>query len=268
MDYNKLISGIMKYGSTEHDICKHGLSVTPEQIQVNVVIAPWWTPNILPGLGEVEMLSHTDYAISVWNIRKDSTEMTYIRTGIGAPMLLEGLLPLGVTNCKRIIFIGSVGSLDSDIGIGDIVIPEFSICGDGTSRYLASDDLSYDVFGEKVYPDLSMYDNAVTEATKICKDNNVRLHIGRNFSVDTITAQFAHIDAIINMGCNVIEMETAAAFRAAHLMNIPIIALFSVSDNTVTGKSLVSGRTSDEMEYRKFTRREIFPQIILSVFGK
>lgn len=38
---------------------------------------------------------------------------------------------LGVTNCKNLIFIGSVGSSSEEINIGDIVIPKSSICGDG-----------------------------------------------------------------------------------------------------------------------------------------
>lgn len=48
--------------------------------------------------------------------------------------------------------------------------------------------------------------------------------------------------------------------------NIPMAALFSVSDNTVVNKSLVSGRTSEEMEYRKKVRSELFPQIITELF--
>ena len=67
------------------------------------------------------------------------------------------------------------------------------------------------------------------------------------------------------MGCNVIEEETAAAFRAA-MMGIPMAALFSVSDNTVAKKSLVSGRTKEEMEYRRYVRRELFPKIIFEFF--
>ena len=266
MDYNKLLLGMKRFGSTEQDICVHGLTVTPEQIKENVVIAPWWEPSTLPGLGEAQRLSPVGHAMGVWNIQNAKAEMTYIKTGIGAPMFLEGLLPLGVTRCKRIIFVGSVGSLVSDIGIGDIVIPKYSVCGDGTSRYLSSDDLTHDVFGEKVYPDSDMLDRTIAEASRICNENDVKWHLGRNFSVDTIAAQFAHIDTIINMGCNVIEMESAVAFRAAKLMGTPLVALFSVSDNTVTNKSLVSGRSSEEMEYRKFTRRELFPKIILSIF--
>ncbi len=59
-------------------------------------------------------------------------------------------------------------------------------------------------------------------------------------------------------------METAAAFKAAQVAGISLAAILSVSDNSVTKKSLISGRTDKEMEYRKFIRRAIFPQIILN----
>ena len=115
---------------------------------------------------------------------------------------------------------------------------------------------------------MDMNNTLISETTRLCNENNVKWHIGKNFSIDSIFAEYAHIDTILEMGCNVIEMETAVAFRAAKLMNIPLVALFSVSDNTVTNKSLVSGRTDEEMEYRKFVRRELFPEIILSTFAK
>ena len=69
------------------------------------------------------------------------------------------------------------------------------------------------------------------------------------------------------MRCNTIEMETAVAFHAAALMVIPMAALFSVSDNTVTKKSLVSGRTKEEMDYRRYVRKELFPRIIFDIFA-
>jgi purine-nucleoside phosphorylase len=194
-------------------------------------------------------------------------QITYIKTGIGAPVLMDALLSLGVTRCKKIIFIGSVGSLDKNIHIGDIVIPEFSICGDGASRYIASDLLNSDVFGEKVFPDDNLSKRILAITSNICIQNNVKWHIGHVFSIDTIFTQYAHIDEIIEMGCDVIEMETAAAFRAAKIADISIAAILSVSDNTVINKSLISGRTEEEMLYRKFVRRELFPKIIHEAFS-
>jgi len=34
----------------------------------------------------------------------------------------------------------------------------------------------------------------------------------------------------------------------------------------MTNKSVVSGRTPEEMKLHRFTKREIFPEIILSIF--
>ena len=266
MNYEQLIFGMKKYGSTNEDICIHGIGVPPEKVNERVIIAPWWEPSTFPEFPDAEYLSGSDHAsIKVWNLNEMG--ITYIKTGIGAPVLMDSVLSLGVTNCKRILFIGSVGALDSQIGIGDIVIPEYSVCGDGASRFIASDTMSNDVFGEKAYPDPALFEQTKSVAARICMANNVKWHIGRTFSIDTIFAQFAHLDEIMSMNCNVIEMETAAAFRAAALVRIPLTAIFSVSDNAITNKSLVSGRTAEDKAYRKFVRQEIFPKIILPLFG-
>lgn len=115
------------------------------------------------------------------------------------------------------------------------------------------------MFGTKAYPDPTFLEKAKTATNEICTANNVNWHIGRTFSLDTVFAQFAHIDNIIGLGCNVIEMETAAAFSAAKIMGLPLVALFSVSYNTVTKKSLISGRTQSEMDYRHFVRNTWSP---------
>ena len=174
------------------------------------------------------------------------------------------ILALGTTKCKKIIFVGSVGALDETIGIGDIVIPELSVCGDGVCRYMEK-DLTKDCFGEKYYLDPKMNQLLIEKTRKICTENSIRYHVLKNFSVDTIFAQFAHLDNIIDMNCKSIEMETAAAFKAGSLCHIPIVAIFSTSDNAMKKKSLYSGRTSEEQEYRKSVRKSIIPKIIFDM---
>ena len=268
MYYQQLLDGIKKYGSNENDICLHCIGIEADKINKNVILAPWWEPNSLLNLGKATYLSESDFsAIKVWNIENQSGNITYIKTGIGAPVLMDVVLGLGVTECENIIFVGSVGSLDENIGIGDIVIPEYSICGDGASRYVACDKLSdSDVFGTKVSPNKKLFESVCKHTNDVCSKNNVKYHIGRTFSIDSIFAQYAHVEEILEMGCNVIEMETASAFRAAEVADISMAAIFSVSDNTVINKGLISGRTAEEMEYRRFVRKELFPQIILKVF--
>ena len=104
-------------------------------------------------------------------------------------------------------------------------------------------------------------------AARICAENDARCHVAQNFSIDTILAQFARIREIQDLGCNVIEMETAAAFRAAQLAGISLGALFCVSDNTVASKSLLSGRIPGDMDYRNRVRETLFPQILLEALS-
>jgi len=84
--------------------------------------------------------------------------------------------------------------------------------------------------------------------------------------VDTIIAQFAHIDEIIGMGCNCIEMETSALFKSAEICSINAATVFSVSDNTILKKSLLSGMTEKEIDYEKNARRNTLTKIVIESF--
>ncbi len=269
MNYEKLLDGMKRFGSNETDVCLHGLGLLPEHVHENVIIAPWWDPSLFPALGKASPVCDVGFTtIQCWDIETDKDPITFIRTGIGAPVLVDALLALGVTRCRKIIFIGAIGALSPDMGIGDIIIPEYSICGDGVSRYIAYDSLSgNDCFGKKAYPDAELT-AALKNCTKeACSLHNVTWHTGRIFSIDTIFAQFAHIDEILSLGVNAIEMETAAAFLAGEVAGLKVTALFNVSDNTVANKSLVSGRSKEELDYRAFVRKELFPKIMLSAFS-
>ncbi len=270
MNFQDLISGMERFGSKREFICDQAIGVDSGHVREHVILAPWWEPPVFENLGKVELLSKSKSAsVKVWNISTNHGEITYLKSGIGAPVTIDAVLALGLTPCKKILFVGSAGALDQSIGIGDIVIPEYSICGDGASRYIVNNSLyDGDVFGEKVYPDQKLFAHLKNATNKICTENNLKWHLARNFSIDTIFAQFSHLDEIMGMGCNVIEMETAAAFRAAKLVNIPLTALFSVSDNTLQNKSLISGRTAKEIEYRRRVRRTVIPQIILEFFSQ
>ena len=268
MDYNELVSAIQQYGSTPEDICKLFLGVGGEKINEHVIIAPWWEPSAFARVAKDAEFLIQSANVRVWNLNSADQTITYIKTGIGAPVLADVILALGLSECKRLLFVGSVGALDVGITIGDIVIPEYSICGDGVSRYLDGGKLAdSDTFGRKSFPDEGLYEKLRQSVEAVCAEAGVQCHIGRTFSIDTIFAQFAHIEEILDMGCNVIEMETAAAFRAAELSGIPMAALFSVSDNTVTRKSLVSGRTAKEQSHRKEVRSTVFPCVWEKLFA-
>ena len=147
-----------------------------------------------------------------------------------------------------------------------MVIPEYSVCGDGVCRYLTGKPLKEsNTFGDKYYPDKELTNIALDTVKNICTKENISYHVAQNFSVDTIFAQFAHIDEIRSLGCNVIEMETAALFRAAQICNKKATAVFCVSDNSLTNKSLYSGRNENDKKLKGHSRYVITPKILLEI---
>ena len=254
MEYKDLLESHLRYGTTKEDIrIKRGY----EKVLKNVVIAPWWKHEIFDVLNyKMEELSD-----HVYNFYGEETSFTFIEIrSIGAPALVEYLMPLGVTNVENIIFIGSVGSLDESIKIGDLVIPEYSLVGDGSSRYF--NDNFEDEFMKKKYPS----ENITNKLIDVLKKENYKYHIVPNFSTDTIFGQFIHLDQMMEEGARVIEMETACLFKCNEILKRNITALFCVSDNTVINKSVYSGRTDEEEELRHKVRYNIMPNIIVKTF--
>ena len=256
MKYNDLLNSHLKYGTTSDDIIERK---GYEKILENVVIAPWWSHDIFDGLNfEVDQVND-----KVFNFYSDDLSFSYIELKrIGAPGIMDFILSLGVTKCKNVIFLGSAGSLDESIKIGEIVIPKYSICGDGASRYLNTN--LEDEFLKKEYPS-KIFTNDLID---ILKESNIKYHYVPNYSIDTVFAQFYHIDKILDLGAKTIEMETACLFKCCNLMNINATALFCISDNTILNKSLYSGRTDEENDYRHKIRYELIPKIVIDLFKK
>ncbi|MCI8485426.1 MAG: phosphorylase, partial [Lachnospiraceae bacterium] len=263
-----LLLNMTMFGATIEEICLHTLGVSADNINENVIVSPGWQPERLFHANVINQIVQSSplFGYKIWNI--EHRNITYIKTGFGAPVVLDALLLLGLTKCRKILFVSSVGALSSEMNIGDIVIPEYSASGDGAGRYL-SNHLFQDIFGEKQYPHNDLFQFLINETKRICEINSVKWHLGKTFCTDTIVAQYNHLESIIEMGYNSIDMESAAAFKAAKMMNIPIAALLNVSDNSTMNKSLMTDHNNQsEKEYRKFVRSEIFPQIIENVFSK
>jgi len=266
MIYEHILNANRRFGTEPVDIVHSGFHCEPEMIQSNVIVAPLWRPELFGNYFD-DMNQDLDGIFKIWTLSKADLKITYIVTGMGASSVIDIVLALGCTPCKKIIFIGSVGALDTHIGIGDIVIPEYSICGDGACRYLTNKKLTEnDSFGKKNYPNKELFDRIVLKTKEITGKNGVNYHIGKIFSVDTIIAQFAHLDEIINMGCNCIEMETSVLFKAAEICDISAGAVFSVSDNTLLRKSLLSGMTKEEKDREKNVRRNVLIKIVMESF--
>ncbi len=268
--YSALTEANENYGLKPENTCKSIFKCDVSDIREKVVIAPTWEPEIFKAhVDKIEKVSGpTGHGYTVYNLKKGDKIITYVNVGIGAGNLMDAVLTLGQTNCKEVIFIGSNGALKDGIKIGDIMIPEYSVCGVGADRYLCTNDVkNNDCFGKKYYPDTELLDNAMDVAKSVVDDTDIRVYTAQNYSCDSIYAQYAHLEEVVNLGCNSIEMETATLFNSAKVAGLKSVAIFNVSDNSASGKSLYNGRTHSDQERRATVKNNIMPKIVLKLAG-
>ncbi len=196
----------------------------------------------------------------VHRITYNHTSFLHIRSYVGATNVGETVLLLSFTKCKRIIFVGSVGSISSDVNIGDLIIPSSSVSGESFSSYMY-ETINTESLHKEFYPTKDLYE--IT--THYLKRENYTYKDSKVYSLNTIVGQFAHIDEILNLGCKAIEMETSALFSVCKVAEKECVALLSVSDNTIQNKSLISGRTDKDMAKHHKTKYDVIPKIIFGI---
>ena len=160
--------------------------------------------------GEMYLLNETKNKIAIVG-----------KFGIGAPVvatLLEELIAFGV---KRFISIGTAGTLQKDIKVGDLIVCEKAIRDEGTSyHYLKSSKYAY----------------ASKEITKRIKNAFDRLgqkyFVGTSWTVDAPYREtVAEARQYQKEGVATVEMEASALFAVAQYRNAKMGAIFTVSDS-------------------------------------
>ena len=77
-----------------------------------------------------------------------------------------------------------------------------------------------------------------------------------------MAAEYYHLDEIKGFDTDLIEMETAAFYMMADLLEVPAIALLVVSDNSAAGTNVFT-RTDEEQEKYNYGRNEVLTELIL-----
>lgn len=191
MKDNDFFMSVTESENTTDRMFFNAFGVCKEKVCKNVIISPGWNPERVLNMDNAEELIKSSplFGFKAWNVKCGNRKITYVKTGYGAPMILDAVLLLSMTECKNVLFLSSIGALSEKIKIGDIVIPEYSICGDGASRYICSEKFLPDVFGEKVYPENKALNLLRSVTEKCCCDGNGVWHFGKTFCADTVVAQ-------------------------------------------------------------------------------
>lgn len=174
----------------------------------------------------------------------------YIQLQVGAPNIIDFCLSCHSVNCDEFVFVGSVGSLVPELEIGDVVIPGYSISGNGAALYLDDKLNSANLF-ERTYssPELN------ARLLDICAKINQPTKDAVPISIDSITCEYAHLDEFRGMGAQLVEMETATFFKAMKMMGKLASAVLVVSDNSAVGQHWVGQGTDLRAKYHAVRSR-------------
>jgi len=141
--------------------------------------------------------------------------------GIGAPVsvvLLEELIAFGV---KKFISIGTAGTLQKNIKIGDLMVCEKAIRDEGTSHhYLKHSKYAY--ASKKITKDI----------INSLKTNKQKYFIGKSWTIDAPYREtVAEAKKYQKEGVATVEMEASALFAVAKYRNVELGAMFTISDS-------------------------------------
>jgi uridine phosphorylase len=127
---------------------------------------------------------------------------------------------------QSLIRVGSCGSLQENVKIGDLVIVTGALRGDGTSRYYVSENFSTVAHGE------------IINALKAAADSlNVRYHLGWIFTTDALFQETPELIRQLNeQNVSSIDMVTSAFLTIAQVRGKKAGAVLAVSDECLYGK--------------------------------
>ena len=139
---------------------------------------------------------------------------------------------------ETLVRVGSCGSLQETVKLGDIVIATGAVRGDGASpRYVPED------FDTVSHP------RVVEALTRAAENLDVRIHHGRVFTTDALFRETPELLAgLERQGVAAIDMVTAAFLTVARVKGARAGAILAVSDECVTGKLGFHGPSFREAE--------------------
>ncbi|MEA2149073.1 MAG: purine-nucleoside phosphorylase [Solirubrobacteraceae bacterium] len=152
----------------------------------------------------------------------DGEPLTIQSTGMGGPsaaIVLEELCDLGL---QRAIRVGTCGALDGDLALGDLLVADAALAGDGTSRALGA--------GERVAADREL-----VAALQAAAGDGVRT--GAIVTSDLFYERGdGRVAGWARAGALAIEMEAAPLLRVAELRGVRAACVLAVSDVFVDGE--------------------------------
>ncbi|WP_022867559.1 purine-nucleoside phosphorylase [Schaalia vaccimaxillae] len=159
----------------------------------------------------------------------EGVPVSIMGSGMGIPSIsLYAWELIHVFGCKKLVRIGSCGSLQPDVNLYDIIIGQ-AACSN--SSFVDQ----YGIPGN--YAPIASF-RLIEAVRELAKTSNIATHVGNVLSSDT----FYHADESFNekwqkMGVLAVEMEAAGLYATAAHAGVEALGIFTVSDSLVTGEA-------------------------------
>ncbi len=161
-------------------------------------------------LGRMHFLNETDNRVAVMG-----------NFGIGSPaaaIVMEELAAFGV---KNFISMGTAGTLQKQIEIGELVVCEKAIRDEGTSHHYIPTE-------KYVEPDMEL----TMALEKALSEQGLKYHRGTSWTIDAPYREtYEEARTYQKEGVMTVEMEASALFAVAKYRGLKIASLFAVSDS-------------------------------------
>lgn len=127
---------------------------------------------------------------------------------------------------QHMIRIGSCGALREDIKIGDLVVVEGAIRGEGVTPYYVDKDF-------KTRADTKLGQSLLD----VAKNSGHTVHTGLVWSTDAILRETReHVGRAVEQGAIAVDMVSSVFLTICQLYKIPAVVILAVSDNVITGE--------------------------------
>jgi len=156
----------------------------------------------------------------------EGTKITAINGGrfsTDTSITAEVMCNAGIEN---IIRVGTAGSLDENIKVGDLFVVDEVIRGDGVTQYYVDKDF-------KTVADKKIADTLY----EVGKGMGVTIHRGKAWTTDALLRETREIvEAKRKEGARAVDMVSATLLTIAQTYNIKAGSILAVSDNVITGE--------------------------------
>lgn len=127
---------------------------------------------------------------------------------------------------KNLIRLGSCGALREDIKVGDLILANGSIRGEGVTPYYVNEKF------------MSQPDEKINDALKKAAQKlGVRMYEGKVWSTDALLRETRElVESKAGEGAVAVDMVTSALLTIAQIYKVRAASVLAVSDNVMTGE--------------------------------